>query len=183
MEKYFRQLDEQRKEFYEDIQLNFDNPWQRPLPDKWSIGETLYHLLLMAKLFRRFSAFYIPPAKPIAHLRKNKPYKTEIHDIYSEYTSTKKKPMKAPSLIKPPDNLEKKWTIDEIRLALDEETKRLKHLVESIDEPIAGHIVFPDPVAYYPNLIQTIHILAIHEAHHFRLTKNYYIHNKRLPSN
>ena len=91
--------------------------------------------------------------------------------------------MKAPSLIKPPENLEKKWTIDEIKAALDDETKRLKHLVESIDEPIAGHIVFPDPVAYYPNLIQTIHILAIHEAHHFRLTKNYYINNKRLPSN
>lgn len=43
----------------------------------------------------------------------------------------------------------------------------MQELVKNIEEDIAGHIVFPDPIAHYPNLIQSIQLLAIHEKHHF----------------
>lgn len=57
---------------------------------------------------------------------------------------------------------------------LDLETSRLQKKLENMDQDIAGQIYYPDPVADHPNLIQSIHLLAIHEQHHFQLTKNYY---------
>lgn len=61
---------------------------------------------------------------------------------------------------------------NELNKLLIKETSKLKNKVEEIDEDIAGHIIFLDPVARHPNLIQAIQLLAIHEAHHFRIIQN-----------
>jgi hypothetical protein len=52
---------------------------------------------------------------------------------------------------------------------LVKETLKISTMVANIEEDIAGHIVFLDPVANNPNLIQAIQLLAIHEAHHIRI--------------
>ncbi|MGY0694439.1 DinB family protein [Virgibacillus sp. FSP13] len=171
---HFQKLEAQRTAFFRDSNLNFADSWTRPLPEKWSIGETLYHLLLMARLFRRFSLVYIPVMLPLAHLRKKKAYKIEIHDIYQEYRLKKKRAMNAPFLIKPPADLEEKWNVEEIKSFLEQETDRLMDILNNIDQDVAGQIYYPDPIAAYPNLIQCIHLLAIHEQHHFTITKKYY---------
>ena len=173
MEKYFTILKQQRGVFYQD--WNFNQAWERPLSDKWSIGETLYHLLLMVRLFRRFSTFYIPIMIPLGYLRKKRPYKTKSNNIYEEYKQNKNRPMNAPPLIIPPSGLAKKWNISEIMWQLDYETERLQSFINSIDQDVAGQIYYPDPIAHYPNLIQSIHLLAVHEQHHFQLTKKYYL--------
>lgn len=54
-------------------------------------------------------------------------------------------------------------------MILNTETLTLQKLVKDIEEDIAGHIRFPDPVAHYPNLIQAIQLLAIHEQQHFNI--------------
>ncbi|RKQ34737.1 DinB family protein [Oceanobacillus halophilus] len=174
METHFQMLILQRQAFYQDKDLDFEQAWVRPLPEKWSIGETLYHLFLMVRLFRRFSNIYIPTMLPLAYARRRKPYQTETHNIYEEYNQKKKKPMNAPSLIVPPSELEKKWNITEIQWLLEYETEKIKTFIKCIGSDVAGHIYYPDPVAYYPNLVQCIHLLAIHEQHHFDLTKKYY---------
>lgn len=114
MEKQFHTLTKQREAFYQNTKLDFEQEWNRPFPDKWSIGETLYHLYLMIRLFRRFSNYYIPVMLPLAYVRKQQPYKTEIHNIYEEYRGKKKRPMRAPSLIMRPSGLENKWNVTEI---------------------------------------------------------------------
>lgn len=171
---HFQKLQQQRDAFYNDSGINFADAWSRPMPDKWSIGETLYHLVLMVRLFRRFSVIYIPLMLPIAHIRKNKPYKTEIHDIYQEFRNKKKRSMNAPFLIKPPAGLEEKWNFSEIKALLERETDKLMTNLNDIEQVTAGQTYYPDPVAAYPNLIQCVHLLAIHEQHHFNIIKRYY---------
>jgi hypothetical protein len=112
---------------------------------------------------------------PVAYARKNKPYPTETYNIYAEYNQKKRKPMKAPSVINPPACIEKKWNITEVQWFLEYETEKLYSLVKFIEEDLAGNIYYPDPIAHNPNLIQSIHLLAIHEQHHFELTKGYYL--------
>ncbi|WP_164219746.1 DinB family protein [Virgibacillus sp. YIM 98842] len=175
MDMYFNQLKIQRETFYHDTNLNFAAGWTRPISGKWSIGETLYHLVLMTRLFRRISNFYIPAMLPVAYARKNKPYPSETYNIYAEYYQKKNRAMKAPSVINPPSGIEKKWNITEVQWFLEYETEKFYSLCKYIDENIAGQIYYPDPIAHNPNLIQSIHLLAIHEQHHFDLTKKYYL--------
>src|SRR5690625_5002149 len=105
MDFHFEKLNQQRKIFYSDMGIAAKETFKKPNPEKWSVGETMYHLFLLARLLRRFSIFYIPLLFPIAYVRKNKPYETEIHDIYQAYREEKQKPMPAPFLLKPPTHL------------------------------------------------------------------------------
>ncbi|GEL78647.1 DinB family protein [Tenuibacillus multivorans] len=173
MDRHFKNLKEQREHFYHEF--NIENPWQRPMPDKWSTAETLYHLILMVRLFRRFSRVYVPAMLPVAYLRRKKPYKTDIHNIYEEYQHKKRKPMNAPFLLKPPSNLERKYTFSDIQDLLEVETEKLETKLSDIDQDLAGQIYYPDPVAHNPNLIQSIHLLGIHEQHHFNILKKYFL--------
>jgi len=70
----------------------------------------------------------------------------------------------------------KRFTLssDDIEQLLVNETSAMQELVKNIEEDIAGHIVFPDPIAHYPNLIQSIQLLTIHEKHHFTIIKEQY---------
>ncbi|WP_174616114.1 DinB family protein [Virgibacillus ihumii] len=170
---YFQRLDQQRTLFFNSETIDFSRVFIRPFPNKWSVGETLYHLVLMIKFFRRFSQFYIPVTTPVARLRRKKPFKTEIHDIYREHTEKQKGPMDAPKIIVPPPGLAEKYNFEEIKEILVMETVKLRMDVNHIEQDIAGHICYPDPIAYYPNLLQSVQLLAIHEQHHFNLVRKY----------
>ncbi|SHF66532.1 DinB family protein [Ornithinibacillus halophilus] len=174
-EDYFDRIQEQRKSFYQEMDSNVEDVWERPYPNKWSVAETVYHLYLLLRLFRRFSVIYMPIMYPLAVLRKNKPYPTDMNNIYIEYHQKKKKPMNAPLLLNPPKNLPRKKNYDEIKKLLERETNLLKANVLPMDERIAGQIYYPDPVAHHPNLPQSIQLIGIHEQHHFNLTKDYYL--------
>ncbi|HLR63556.1 MAG TPA: DinB family protein [Lentibacillus sp.] len=173
IQQHFQDLEQQRKLFYHNPVIQAADPWKSLQPGKWSIGETLYHLILMVKMLRRFSYVYIPIMLPIAHLRRKNPYQTKSRDIYKGYQDKKKRPMKAPFIINPPAGLENKYSFTGIQEQLEMETKMLKERLQTIEEDIAGHIRYPDPIADYPNLIQCVHLLAIHEHHHFEITERY----------
>lgn len=173
MERYFQLIDHQRDAFDQYVREAVADPWARPLPEKWSVGETVYHLYLLARLVRRFSVVYLPVMLPYGHLRKNRPYKTDIHNIYEEYTRVKNHPMPAPSVLIPPNHLSDTCTYLEVRHLLNFETAKLRMMFSNLDETVAGNIRYPDPVAYYPNVIQCVQLLAIHEQHHFDLVRKY----------
>lgn len=104
-------------------------------------------------------------------LRRNKPFATEIHNIYEEYKIKNGKGMKAPGILVPSQNFQYSLSGKDIEQFLINDTMDMTKLVEGIEEDIAGHIIFPDPIALYPNLIQAIQLLAIHERHHFEITE------------
>ncbi|WP_374068095.1 DinB family protein [Paraliobacillus sp. JSM ZJ581] len=174
MKKHFQKLYIQREEMNKEIMKFRDKEWNRPYKDKWSWGETYYHLYLMMKWFRRLSMIYIPLSKPIASLRKNKPYNVHSYDIYEQFNDKYQRGMKAPFILVPPKGIESgvnfEWLLEEI----DKETNYLEQIVSNITDDVAGHIRFPDPVANNPNLIQCIDLLGIHEKHHFLLCQKYY---------
>lgn len=169
IDHYFQTLEEERVHFYQDLDISPEEAWHRPKPGKWSIGETVYHLYLLARLVRMTSTIYIPMSMPIAYIRRKKPYETTIHDIYKTYREEKGESMPAPSVLVPPAGLENKYNFTEVQNLLAVETDKLKRQLATIPDNIAGHIRFPDPIAHYPNVIQSVQLLGIHEKHHFKI--------------
>ncbi|MED0937415.1 hypothetical protein COE20_25980 [Bacillus cereus] len=172
--KHFHTLHEQRNEFLPQLHpLSQEELWYRTEDKKWSTGEHFYHLYLIAKMLKvaiKFSLTLVPYAK----LRKNAPFATDIHDIYAEYKEKHGKGMKAPWILIPSKKVYYSMNVTELEQLLTRETDEIKKLVQNIEENIAGHIVFLDPIAHYPNLIQSIQLLAIHEKHHFMIMKHNY---------
>ena len=174
MKNHFTIIYEQREEFANELTKLKNKEWERPKEDKWSFGETYYHLYLMVRLFRRLNKPYLPISKPIATIRRGKSYKFHSENIFTEYKEKHNKPMKAPFVLVPPKDIKEKisfkWLVNE----LDNETRQLEKMLSNISDNVAGHIRYPDPIAHYPNLIQCIDILGKHEKHHFILCKKYY---------
>ncbi|MDM5190306.1 DinB family protein [Bacillus sp. DX4.1] len=172
--KHFHALHQQRCQFLPKIQLlSQEKLWYRKEDGKWSIGEHLYHLYLilrMLKVATKFSLVLIPYAK----MKRNTLFTTEIHDIYAEFKEKNGRGMKAPWILVPSKKIRHSMDGKELERLLLNETNEIKALVKNIEEDIAGHIVFLDPIAKYPNLIQAIQLLAIHEKHHFIIIENNY---------
>nr|WP_275582714.1 DinB family protein [Shouchella xiaoxiensis] len=148
--------------------------WTRPNEEKWSFGETYLHLYLLLKWFRRLNQVYLPIASKLAYPFRNKPSDWQSENVYELYQQKNQKTMKAPFFLMPPNTTKLQPQFHDILTILDEETDKLAMLVCHLDEDIAGHIRYPDPLAGNPNLLQAIDLLAIHEQHHFRLCKQYY---------
>ncbi len=180
MKDHFQKIYKQREAMIEELTHFQSKEWIRPYEDKWSWGETYYHLYLMIKWFRRVSKVYVPLARPVGTLRKDKPYETCSFDVYARYKEKNKKPMKAPFILIPPEykkiNVSFDWLLEEI----EKETKLLESVVSNISDDEAGHIRFLDPLANNPNLIQGIDLLGIHERHHFLLCQKYYRQAEKL---
>ncbi|TMW70375.1 DinB family protein [Alteribacter natronophilus] len=173
--RHFKTLYEQRKDFLDAVsRLDEQTIRTSPQAGKWSIIETHYHLYLMVKRLRQLNRFYFPLLKPIARLRKKQPYSAVSGDIYSEEARRNKKSLKAPAVLMPPEGEKIKLSLAELTQMTDLETKRLEEMTVCLDERVAGHIRYPDPVAGFPNVIQSVHLLAIHEKHHFTLCGRYY---------
>ncbi|WP_436864197.1 DinB family protein [Bacillus fungorum] len=172
--KHFQTLHVQRNDFLPHLHsLSQEQLWYRKEDKKWSIGEHFYHLYLIARMLKvaiKVSLTLFLYAK----LRKNATFATDIHDIYAEYKEKHGKGMKAPWILIPSKKVYHSMNVTELEELLARETDEIKKLVQNIEENIAGHIVFLDPIAHYPNLIQSIQLLAIHEKHHFMIMKNNY---------
>lgn len=173
MRSYFQLLENQRNDFYKNVIELELNPSERPMPEKWSVMETIYHLILMVRLVRRFSTLYLPLMLPYGYLRKNRTYKKETYNIYEEYNQVKKRAMRAPLVLTPKKNIHQRYDLRDLQMLLISETNMLKYKLSKIDEKVAGQIHYPDPIAYFPNVIQSVHLLAIHEQHHFNLVIKY----------
>jgi len=174
MATHFHTLQEQRVHYLPYIQsLPQNQLWHREVEGKWSIGEHFYHLYLILKMLKTATKCSLL-LTPYAKIRRNKPFATEIHDVYEEFKNKKGRGMRAPAILVPPKKIRFVLNSDEIEQLLITETSAMKELVKDIEENIAGHIVFPDPLAHYPNLIQSIQLLAIHEKHHFRIMEQQY---------
>lgn len=89
--KHFQTLTEQRNQFLIKIPyLSQEKLWNRNEEGKWSVGEHVYHLYLIMRMVRiatKWSFVLIPYAK----MKRNKPFGTEIHDIYTEFKEKKRK--------------------------------------------------------------------------------------------
>ncbi|MEF3329739.1 DinB family protein [Oceanobacillus oncorhynchi] len=135
----------------------------RAVPNKWSVAESIYHCYLLLKLTRITSVYYLPIACAYMKVRrpKVKRYMDDMSNIYSGKT------MKAPFILKP--KMKREYTLTELRDLLEEETEKMKKCVASLTKEQCYWIRYPDPVPGYPNVIQVVKLLKIHEEHHYRV--------------
>jgi hypothetical protein len=102
MKKHFITIKQQREMLFPTIKsISRVQLWERP-KSKWSIGETMYHLYLITRMLRVAATITIPCTKLFAQMMRNKPFDTNIVDIYKEYREKHGKGMKAPFILNPP---------------------------------------------------------------------------------
>ncbi|MFD1415828.1 DinB family protein [Oceanobacillus jeddahense] len=146
---------------YFDTEIFNSSIHTRAVPDKWSVAESIYHCYLLLKLTRVTTAYYVPVARVYMRLRrpKVKRYIDEMPNIYRGKT------MKAPFILKP--KMKRDYTLIELRELLEEETEKMKHSVDHLTQKECYWIRYPDPVPKYPNVVQVVKLLRIHEEHHY----------------
>lgn len=162
LENIFDELETLRNDYFSTDAFNRDI-YKRTVPDKWSVGEVIYHCYLLLKLTRQLSQVYVPLAGSYMKLLHQRPkyYDGRMENIYAGKT------MQAPAVLIP--NMRKEYTKGELRLMLEEETDKLKKCLEGLNKDELYWIRYPDPVPGYPNIIQTVKVAKIHEAHHYRI--------------
>jgi hypothetical protein len=164
LSKYLDLLDSRREAAFDalsgltDIQL-----WQRPSPKEWSIGEILDHNYLLI-------ASFLPAVKWMwklfgwyGRLRRNRPYKTEIEDLYR----SPKFPQWVGFLWTPRYNTRKPVLFDELKSELRMLHANIRAFYENKDEDVLGNLHLYDPLFGWCNLIVTLRIGIYHDQLHF----------------
>ncbi len=162
LEDIFEELETLRDDYFCTDEFN-DDIYKRADPDKWSVGEVIYHCYLLLKLTRQLSEAYVPLSRTFMKLSRRSPeyYDSKMENIYAGET------MKAPEILVP--KMKREYSKGELRLMLEAETHRLKQCLGGLGKDELYWIRYPDPVPNYPNVIQTVKIAKIHEAHHYKI--------------
>ncbi len=162
IERTFDELEVLRDHYFSTEAFNGDI-YKRPVPDKWSIGEVIYHCYLLLKLTRQFSQIYLPAARPAVKICgiKTCEFNGHMENIYAGPT------MKAPKILVP--KMERRYSKGELRLMLEAETERIRELLQDLSDAEVYTIRYPDPVPDYPNIVQWMKLVLIHEKHHYEV--------------
>ncbi|KKK34232.1 hypothetical protein WN59_08105 [Salinicoccus sediminis] len=160
LEEIFEELEALRNDYFSTVEFN-DDLYRRDVPDKWSVGEVIYHCWLLLKYFRMLSGMYNPPARAILKLYRQSPaeYDAHMENIYAGET------MKSPAILVP--QMKREYSKGELRMMLEDETEKLKKTLDGLDSDALYRVRYPDPVAGCPNIIQSVKLAKIHEAHHY----------------
>ena len=160
LEELFEELEALRNDYFSTDEFN-DDLYKRDVPEKWSVGEVICHCWLLLKYFRMISRVYNPPARMLLKLSCQSPagYDAHMENIYAGET------MKAPAFLVP--DMKREYSKGELRMMLEVQTEKLKRALEGLDRDALYRIRYPDPVAGWPNIIQSVKLAKIHEAHHY----------------
>lgn len=161
---YLDLLDSQREtsfvmlEELTDVQL-----WHRPAPKEWSIGVILNHCyLLFASTYPavhwiwKLNGWY-------GHLRRKRPYKTEIEDLYR----SPKFPQWVGFLWTPRYNTRKPVSFEALKSELRTLHGKVRLFYEGKDEDRLGNLYLYDPWFGWCNLIVTLRIGIYHDQLHY----------------
>ena len=160
---YLEMMDHQREALFGDMAgLSEELLWQHPAEDEWSIGENLDHLrVINSSTLRLFKIAWVL-LLPLAKLRYDKPYKTDIDNVYKRpgfplntgwIWSPKYTPGTPTSLHILEDNLTN--THQEVR-----------KFFTGKDPDYLGHVSLYDPVLGWLNLIRALRVGLYHDKLH-----------------
>lgn len=137
--------------------------WQRPGPQDWSIGENLDHAWIVLRSFRRLFSAAWPILRPFARLKGDRPYPTEIDDVYARPGF----PLNVGWMWPPRHSAARPAPLAVLKEAMEVEHHRVRLFYEDKDERLLGHAVLWDPAIGVLNLVQALHVGVHHDAHHF----------------
>jgi hypothetical protein len=147
--------------------------WERPAPKKWSPGEHLDHTRVLNRSFRRLLTLAWPVVSlwptllPGARRRLERPYPTDIDDVYQRpnmpsWVGFLWPPKRTPSRPAP---------VAELERALAEEHGAIERFFAGKPEPLLGHVSLWDPAIGRLNLVQTLRVGVHHDQHHYEAVR------------
>jgi hypothetical protein len=162
---YLDLLDAQHREVFALLEnVPAEQLWQRPAAGEWSIGEILDHTRILNRSFRRIFKVVWVVLRPLAWLRRHKPYETEIDDVYARPDF----PMSVGWLWKPKHDPADLIPLDQLRRETAVEHQKIRAWFEARDEAVLGHVNLYDPVIGWLNMVQALRVAVYHDALHFR---------------
>lgn len=161
---YLDLMDSQRESAFAVLDgLTDSQPWQRPAPKEWSIGEILDHnYLLTASMLPavewawKLSGWY-------GRLRKNRAYETQIEDLYR----SPKFPHWVAFQWTPRFNTHKPASLETLKFETREIHAKVREFYKNKDEDVLGNLYLYDPVFGWCNLIVTLRIGIYHDQLHY----------------
>jgi hypothetical protein len=161
---YLDLLDNQREAAFATLDgLTDTQIWQRPAPKEWSLGEIIDHNYLLVASFVPLVKWTWNTFGWYGRLRRNRPYATEIDDVYRRQSF----PMWVGFLWTPRYNPRKPVSLEQLKV----ETRTLHADVRAFytgkDETLLGNLYLYDPVFGLINLIVTLRIGIYHDQLHF----------------
>ncbi len=151
------------------VDLPEERLWVRPAPKKWSAGEHLDHTRVLNRSFRLLLSAAWPlvslgPALlPSARRRLERPYPTDIDDVYRRpgtpsWVGFLWPPKRTPSRPAPFAELER---------VLAQEHDSVARVYAGKPEALLGHVTVWDPAIGRLNLVQALRVVVHHDEHHY----------------
>jgi hypothetical protein len=164
VDTYLDLLDSQRETVFSSlVGLREQQIWQRPSPGEWSIGEILNHNYLLFASTMPYVRFAWRYWGWYGLRRKDRPYKTEIPDLYR----TGKFPMWVGFLWKPRYNAKKTVSLVHLQKELRDLHREVRVFYAGKDEALLGNVYLYDPYFGCLNLILTLRLGIYHDQLHF----------------
>lgn len=111
-----------------------------------------------------FSAIW-PIILPFAHMKGDRPYQTEIDDVYARPGF----PLNVGWMWPPKHSAGHPVALPDLKQAIEAEHRRVRLFYEGKDERLLGHALLWDPAIGALNLVQALHVGVHHDAHHFAI--------------
>lgn len=162
--EYLALLDAQREAIFAEL-ATVDAPrlWQRPAPKAWSVGEHLAHAPAVLRSFRQILRGFWVILAPIGHLRRGRPYNTEIDDVYARPDF----PLNVGWLWPPRYTPERPASLATLHELFLDEHRRVRRFYAGKDARVLGNTPLYDPAIGCLNMIQALRVGAHHDEHHF----------------
>ena len=161
--EYLAMMDLQWERLFADLEgLDQDMLWQRQAEDVWSIGENLDHLRAINS--RTLSIFKISWVLLFswAKLRYDKPYQTEIDNVYKRPGF----PLNTGWIWSPKDTPSKPTSLAVLEENLSAIHQEMRKFYAEKDLDYLGHVSLWDPAMGLLNLIQALRVGLYHDELH-----------------
>ena len=143
--------------------------WARPVLKKWSPGEPLDHTRVLTRSFRRLLTVAWPVVSPWpallpgARRRLERPYPTDIDDVYQRPSM----PSWVGFLWPPKRTPSRPASVVELERALATEHEAIERFYVGKPEPLLGHVSVWDPAIGRLSVVQVLRVGVHHDQHHY----------------
>jgi hypothetical protein len=162
--KYLDLLDSQREAVFAAMEgLSEEDIWQRPAPKEWSIGEILSHTVRFLDSFMPSLGFVWRVLGWYGRLRRNRPYRTEIENVYKRPNF----PMWAGFLWKPRHTPDSPVPPVALKAEVESTHARIRAFYDGKEPEVLGNIHAYDPAIGVVNLITGLKVCIDHDQLHY----------------
>lgn len=160
---YLDLMDHQRSELFADLDgISEELLWQRPSEEEWSIGENLDHLRVINSSTLTLFKITWGLLFPLAKLRYDRPYETDIDNVYKRPGF----PLNTGWIWSPKYKPGRPTTLDVLKNNLAEVHLEVREFYTGKDEDYLGHVSLYDPVMGWLNLIRALRVGLYHDELH-----------------